>query len=35
MCGTLTSHYHKEGWQNIVGGQSSKVLATGIMIEYE
>lgn len=33
-CQTITAHYHKEGWSNLIGGGSSKMLATAI-IEYE
>ena len=33
-CLAITSHYHKEGVSNIIGGGSSIVLATAV-IEYE
>ena len=34
VCQTITAHYHKEGASNIIGGGSSKILATAV-IEYE
>lgn len=34
VCQTITAHYHKDGVSNIIGGGSSKILATAV-IEYE
>lgn len=34
-CQTLMAHYHKEGVGNLIGGGSSKMLATCVMEEYE
>lgn len=33
-CLAITSHYHKEGLSNLIGGGRSKILATAV-IEYE
>lgn len=32
---TITAHYHKEGWTNILPNTSSKVKAIGIIVIYE
>ena len=35
VCPTITAHYHKEGWQNVLQGTTSLVKAPAILIEYE
>ena len=32
---TVTAHYYREGWANILPDTTSKVKAQAIMIEYE
>ena len=32
---TITAHYYREGWANILPDTTSKVKAQAILIEYE
>ena len=35
VCATITAHYRKEGWQNVLQGTTSLVKAPAILVEYE
>lgn len=35
VCTTITAHYRKDGWQNVLQGTTSLVKAPAILVKYE